>query len=256
MNVQNIKTEIRKNFIYYFAGFLVIFGLKLFYSKADCNMLKWILTPTARWVSILSSIPFWYESGMGYVNYGLRFVIAPSCSGVSFMIITMATLIFSFAYRFDGLAKKFGWMAGSIAFSYLFTVFINGLRIILAIYIPLSLEGMNIYGSYLTPERLHTLIGTAVYFTALLTIYHLADCLFKKDSVPHSRTLTLLLKKSVSPVFWYFLIVLGIPFINRVHKNDYTNFADYAILITITCLAIISLLFLVRLPGFLNKQNQ
>ncbi len=236
MNLKDIKTTIRQNSIFYITGFLIIFGMKYFYSKADCDMLKWILTPTTRWVSILSGIPFLYESGTGYVNYSLKYVIASSCSGVSFMIITTAMLIFSFLHHFHRPSGKLGWMAGCMAFSYLFTIFINGLRIILAIYIPLYLEGKNIYGRYLTPDSLHTLIGTVVYFTALLVIYNLTGCLFQKTTV-----------RFVSPVFWYFLIVLTVPFFNRLYRNDLTGFSGYAALITVVCLTVLLPFFIIHL---------
>lgn len=245
MNLQHIKTTIKENFIYYLTGFLILFALKLFYSRADCDMLKWILAPTARWVSILSHIPFWYEPGMGYVNYGLKFVIASSCSGVSFMIITIATLIFSFVHRFATPQKKAGWIIGSIGFSYLYTVFINGLRIILAVYIPLYLEKINFYSRCLTAARLHTLIGTAVYFTALLTIYNITGHLFQRTSA----------WKYLSPVFWYFFMVLGIPLLNRAYSKDSVKFTDYAVLITITCTAI-ALFFMLLTKCRFRKQDQ
>lgn len=257
MTMQSMKKIIRKNFIYYSAGFLILFTAKAFYSQADCDMLKWILAPTKWWVSILSGIPFWYESGIGYVNYSLKFIIAASCSGVSFMIITIATLIFSFIHRFCSPSEKITWMAGSIGFSYLFTVFINGLRIILAIYIPLYLTGMPVYSRYLTQERLHTLIGTVVYFTALLILYHLADFLFEikngifsknvisdpGDSCSDRPIWLYAVRKCTPPVFWYFFLVLGVPFLNRTYHNNYTGFAAYAILITAVCLFILLLVF-------------
>lgn len=268
MSLHRIRTIMKQNFIFYLTGLLMIFGIKYFYSKAGSDELTWILTPTTWWVSILSGISFTYESGTGYVNHNLRYIIAPSCCGVQFMIITFATLIFSFVHRMEvpgkGLPRKplfqkkwkILWTLGCIAFSYLFTVFVNGLRIILAIYIPLFLSGMPIYNGFLTPERLHTLIGTAVYFTALLTVYHPADCLSLKIAAGYKTSTTWsensshctaiagkeLLRKCISPVFWYFFIVLGIPFLNSACKNSCRSFLEYAALITGVCLSVICLL--------------
>lgn len=284
MNPQNLKTTVKQNFIFYLTGFLVIFGLKYFYSKAGSDELTWILTPTTRWVSILSGISFTYVSGTGYVNHNLKYVIAPSCCGVQFMIITIAMLIFSFVHRINSETtipafhyfrsktpasgslpagtKGFFWIFGSIAFSYLITIFVNGLRIILAVYIPLYLEDMQFYSPVLTPDRLHTLIGTAVYFTALLIIYHLTESFFLKiTSLPETSAVPsntdsgktghsphscrrLLIRKCLSPVFWYFFIVLGIPFLNRAYKNGAGSFTEFAILITSVCFMIILLLCL------------
>lgn len=244
MNSQSIRSIIRKNFIFYLTGFLILFGMKLFYSKANCEMLKWILAPTAGWVSILSRIPFSYEPGTGYINYSFRFLIAPSCSGVSFMIITAATLIFSFIHRMDTKKKGFLWMLGSLCFSYIFTILINGLRIIAAIYIPFYLTMLNIH--ILSPEELHTLIGTVVYFTSLLVIYSPAGSLSLKISGAASgkRTLSHNLK-CISPLFWYFLIVLGIPFLNRAYAHNNRRFLNYAVLVGSVCLGIflISIVF-------------
>lgn len=232
MNSQNIRTIMKKNFIFYLTGFLMLFSMKLFYSRADSDMLKWILAPTARWVSILSRIPFSYEPGAGYVNYSFRFLIAPSCSGVSFMIITAATLIFSFIHRMDTKKKGFLWMLGSIFFSYLFTILVNGLRIILAIYIPFyfTMLGIHTFSS----ENLHTLIGTVVYFASLLVIYHLTDSIFLKLS----GTVTKKKSSLLSPLFWYFFMVLGIPFLNRAYQNNNKKFLNYTLLVGTTCLLI------------------
>ena len=94
------KLRFHRQYIFiYLMGFSLILGMKYLYSKADCESLLWILGPTARWVELLSGIPFVYEPGFGYANHGLRFLIAPSCSGVQFMIITAAMLIFSFSHR-------------------------------------------------------------------------------------------------------------------------------------------------------------
>lgn len=252
MNIQSIKTIVGKNFIFYLAGFLLILGMKLFYSNADCTMLKWILAPTAGWVSILSGIPFSYEPGTGYINYSFRFLIAPSCSGVSFMIITTATFIFSFVHRMNTKKKSILWMLGSICLSYFLTILVNGLRIILAIYIPFYLTMLSI--DFLSPEDLHTFIGTVVYFTSLLVIYYLAGWFSLKiagtSSAEYSpdyqkpgacRFLTDAILKCIPPVFWYFFIVLGIPFLNSAYRNSNKRFWNYALLVGTSCLGILLL---------------
>lgn len=269
MNLQKIKTILRQNIIFYFTGLLILFGLKLFYSRAGSDELTWILTPTTRWVSILSGISFTYISGMGYVNQSLKYVIAPSCSGVRFMIITIAMLIFSFVHRMEipdrelrckfhfPMKKGFFWILGSVVFSYLITIFVNGLRIILAVYIPLCLDELHIYSRILTPDRVHTLIGTTVYFISLISIFHLADSFsFKMMPLPaepglHSKTnsgkaanrssccLKQFIRKCLPPVFWYFFIVLGIPFLNKAYKNESRSFMEFAGLITGACLVIL-----------------
>lgn len=328
-NIYEVIKLIKDNLIFYLPAFLLIFVIKSFYSKAGSDELLWILSPTARWVSILSGIPFIYESNTGYVNHSLRYIIAPSCSGVQFMLITIATLIFSFVHRMNltqersqskeipdihGIKKGVCWTLTSILASYLLTIFVNGLRIILSIYIPVYFRERDLYGSFLTPEKLHTIIGTVVYFISLLTIYHLGgyislktsgqttgnrhakhtacthitdtktndqdiDCTCPADNDStdtrktdcsiaatcktdfnsaytyesynnnvSNRLVFSIIRKCMPPVFWYFFIVLGIPFLNKVIHNDtdYDSFTEYAALITIVCTIVLCLFCLMQ----------
>lgn len=103
----NAKAILRQNGIFYLTGMLIILGIKLFYSKASIPDLKWILAPTSLWVRILSGIPFDYEPGSGYVSHSFRFIIAPSCSGVQFMLIAAATLLYSFVHRMPTRKKEY-----------------------------------------------------------------------------------------------------------------------------------------------------
>lgn len=230
---QKVKTFIGQNWLFYLTGFLVVFGMKYFYSKADSSDLNWILAPTVWWVRSLSGIPFVYDPYEGYVSHTYQFVIAPTCSGVQFMIITTATLIFPFVHRMNTRVKKFCWTIASLAASYLLTILVNTVRIAISIYLPLYLEQKSLSGTLLTPSRLHTLIGTSVYFTSLFIIYHLAGI------VTHQSFL-----KCLPPVFFYFALVLGVPILNRAYLNDRAQFTEYAMLITCVCLVVLALYFL------------
>lgn len=264
---RNKRKSLSQNFIFYLAGILVVLGIKYYYSQADCDSLKWILAPTTRWVELLSGISFSYISGTGYVNHSLRLLIAPSCSGVQFMIITAATLIFSFVHSVAAikqttrlqaakrLGRGLGWIAVSVFFAWLFTVFVNGLRIIVAIYLPIYLERAGLMGSLLTPDRLHTMIGVAVYFTALLTIYRLVGYLVQiktgqaeqpaKDTdsadAGRERFLPVFARRCMPPVFWYFCMTLGLPFLNRAYLKGASKFTEFALLV-LGCMAFILLI--------------
>lgn len=98
------------------------FMSEAFYSRAGSDELRWILAPTARWAGSLGGISFAYEAQQGYVNHELRFIIAASCSGVQFMLVSMAALIYGCIHRMKTGKKKIIWLAGSMVFSYLFTV--------------------------------------------------------------------------------------------------------------------------------------
>lgn len=253
MTSDKVKLLVKGYWIFYLIGLAAVFGIKYFYRKAGSDDLQWILTPTAWWVRILSGIPFEYEPHIGYINHHYRFIIAASCSGVQFMTITIATLIYSFVHRMRTMRRGFFWIILSFAISYFFTIFVNGFRIIVSIYLPIYLQGRDIYNGWMTPERLHTIIGTAVYFTSLFTIYHIAGYAAKRiagrleeksDPISpkcSSRSFVQILRKCITPMFWYFAIALGIPLINRAYKSDYEKFAEYAMLMTVICLAIIVL---------------
>lgn len=254
MNLQKTRSYLRQNFIFYLVGALVVLGIKYYYSQADCDSLLWILAPTAYWVEVLSGIPFTYISGTGYVNHSLRLLIAPTCSGVRFMTITSAMLIFSFVHivasprKYTDLKtslrvmRGLGWIAASTAFSWLFTVFVNGLRIITAIYLPQFLDRAGLMEGSLTSDRLHTMIGVVVYFIALLTLYRLAAYLIQRRN-----------SLIWPPVFWYFFMTIGLPFLNRAYLNGTAEFTEYAILIT-CCLVLILLPYCLVL--LLHNQNR
>ena len=172
------------------------------------------------------------------------YVIAPSCSGVRFLITLIAMLIFSFVHR----AKKgFLWTVLSLPASYVLTVLINVLRIILSIYVPLFLGQTGFYSSSLTQDTLHSAIGTATYFASLLVIYHLTDAYFVKPSGKQKKSRNL---QYLVPAFWYFMIVLGIPYLNHASTKSGEKFTAYAALISFVCLPI---LLLFCLTGTIRK---
>lgn len=220
----------RENGIFYLISILALLGMKYFYSRADAGRLNWILSPTVWWVQTLSRIPFHYVPHEGYVNHTYQFVIAPSCSGMQFMIITIATLLFPFIHQFDSKQKKACWMLLTFPASYVLTIIVNIIRIIVSIYLPVILELKSLSGGLLTPARLHTLIGTFVYFTSLFVIYHLAGLLTR-----HS------FHRFLPPVFFYLALVLGVPVLNRAWKNGQSQFMEYAVLVLIVCLTVLSL---------------
>lgn len=256
---------LRQNFAFHLIGILVVLGIKYYYSQADCDSLLWILAPTTHWVELLSGIPFTYVSGTGYVNHSLRLWIASSCSGVQFMIITFATLVFSFVHNIaapqgsplpkasERTVRGLGWITASIFFSWLFTVFINGLRIIAAIYLPLYLDRAGLMGGLLTPDRLHTIIGVVVYVIALLTLYRLVGYFVQRKAVQPGQTqstadspkicrkqfLQVFICKCMPPIFWYFFMTLGLPFLNKAYLKGSAKFTEYAVLITCCCALIL-----------------
>lgn len=253
MKKLSITTAVKKNWMFYLLTILFAMAMRYFSRLTDTDALLWILSPTTRWAGILGGISFEYLPHMGYVNHLYRFLIAPSCSGIRFMMITFLMLIFSFIHRFSLSRAKVFWFGISAVFSYLYTIFVNGIRIAAAIYLPIPLEKAGLLTGLLNPDRLHTLIGTVVYFSSLCVFYPLASCLcqylfallsdkcadsFSSASEPESRLLI--------PAFWYLLAVLVIPFAGRVIRNDWEGFVPYMLLISGSCIIILAVSLLIR----------
>lgn len=237
---------------FYLFGIFVILGMKLFYARAGSDELKWILTPTVRWVELLSGIPFVYVPGAGYANHSLRYLIAPSCAGVNFMIIMTAMLFFPFLHRMKEPERRTGtsgislsdfwlrvcWMGGSLLFSYLITIPVNGLRILAAVYLPDYFRRAGLLGSFLSEEKLHMIIGVAVYLVCLLTVYRLADRLAcrlegETEETPEGgssrKSAFGAFKELLIPAFWYFCIALGLPFAGRAYRGEIKGYGEYAL---------------------------
>lgn len=152
-----MKENIIPNFGFYLAGLSFIVSLKLFYRNADADALTWILTPTYFFVNLLS--------------------------GVIFLIIAFSMMLFSFMPRMNWprrvssrlncpcIKKGCQWFMTSL---------------ILSIYLPVFFEKRKLFSAQLTPETLHTLIGTVVYFSGLLLLYPLTDVLSQKFALKNT----------------------------------------------------------------------
>lgn len=100
----------KKNLKIYLLAALAVFAVKIFYRTADSEQLSWILAPTKGWVQLLSGISFEKAVHIGYVSHEYRFIIAPSCSGVRFLLIVFVMMVFSFTHQIDtGRKKSAGW---------------------------------------------------------------------------------------------------------------------------------------------------
>ncbi len=268
---EKLISLIKNNWAFYMLGLLLIWIMKSYYSRAGLTDLKWILAPTSWWASILTGIPFEWEPASGYVNHSVRFVIAASCSGFQFMIIVTATLIYSFIHQMQSMKGRFLWLLASPLTAYPFTVFVNGLRIVMSIYLPPLFQDIMTGRGWLTAEKLHTVIGIVSFFFALLIVYHTAGILLEKrterrlrkcgdidvdtcDS-PHN-SFFFRFRKCLSPIFWYFFIMLGLPFLNGAYRINPHSFMEYVVLASIVCTGIILLYCQFRLflkAGFRSK---
>lgn len=227
----------------YLLGASAAFWLKLYYSQADSDALLWILAPTIGWVRVLSGISFGYLPGIGYVNHDLRFVVAPACAGVQFLIIAILMLTFSFTHRMGNTKRGLVWTLYAAAASYLYTIVVNGIRITLAICLPGLLQQAGVVMGQGMQARFHTIIGVTVYFVSLLLWFQGADRASQKLVVwlRLKQRINKTMRRNFSPLFWYLFIVLGVPFLNRAWMDNQRGFAEYACVILGVCLAVVGI---------------
>lgn len=140
---------------------------KQLYSRATFDDLRWVLAPTVWLVEGLTDLDFVLEAHHGYLSRDLRYEIVPSCSGVNFMIVAFWTLAFGLMSTRRTLGARLGWIGVSALAAYGATPFANAARI--AIAIQLHQAGASL--GALTPERLHTALGVAVYFIFLCALF-------------------------------------------------------------------------------------
>ena len=215
----------------YAVGFLLLLLFKVYYHHADATQLRFLLAPVTKLVSLLSGIPFQWESRAGYVNHDLRFIIAPSCSGMQFMMITFVTLFFSSLPNMPKQKNFFWHLFISLFVAYFYTIPVNTLRILLALTLPALFYKTGILYYLLNPDTLHTLIGTVVYFSALFSLSRLVQKKVRPKDIPQSTFLS----NYITPLFWYLGLVLGIPFLTRSLRQDFNGFFEYALLVILSC---------------------
>ena len=203
-------------------------GVKAFYGRAGADDLLWILAPSAWLARIFGGIDLIYEQGAGYISHAHRLVVGPPCAGVNFLVICFLTLYFSFA-RHTG--RKARWLAWTMVISFCAAVAANGLRI----FVSAHLWGADIYGGWITPERMHRLVGIVIYYASLVSLYLAVE---SQIAVRVSRK---------APLCWYLGVSLGVPLAGRMVMGGETGFGEHAVWVASTALLLSVLMFLAPL---------
>jgi len=146
---------------------LVSYGLKRHYADASTDTLSWMLTPTARLVSLVTGVAFTAVPGEGYFSAERMFLIEKACAGVNFMIAAFAMVAIALLHRARTLRGSATMIVTSLATSYIAAVIVNTLRIVIALW----LAAHPFESSSLTPADIHRLEGIAVYFGGLWALY-------------------------------------------------------------------------------------
>lgn len=145
-------------------------ALKEFYSRASFEELTWILSPTRRLVEWLTGDVFETEAGLGYLDRGRLFLIAPACAGVNFMIVAFVSVACGLMHTRMSLAGRGVLLAGSALAAYAVTVLANATRIVVA----LKLHDAGAAWGPFTAGQTHGAAGVAIYLCFLYALFAVA----------------------------------------------------------------------------------
>jgi exosortase K len=193
-------------------------------------------------VTLLSGMDFDWQLHTGFVNHSQGVVIAPACAGINFLIISYATVFFTFVGSLRGAWAKCSWLGVSLAAAYLVTLCANCIRIIISIY----LFNAPIYGGWVTPARVHELAGTLIYVSFLVTVFLAMERIMRRRKHPaplgqmiatpgsgHSASVA---RGVQIPFAWYALITIFVPLLNGAARRNGHQFAEHSALVTVTAL--------------------
>jgi exosortase K len=189
------------------------FALKRFYSTASAADLRFVLAPTTWLVELAGGHSFDWTSG-GYLSTELRFLVAPACAGVNFLVVAFVALVLGFVRPARRAWQNVGILLASAAAAYVTTVLANALRILVAI--PLWTHRVS-FGR-LTGARLHELVGVVV-FLGMLLLLHLA-----------ARRLAAAPVHLGVPLLPYAAVMLLVPLLRGAHRRP--EFWAHAAIVT------------------------
>jgi exosortase K len=213
------------------AGCLAIlvcaFTLKLYYSAASANQLRWILAPTTALVELVSGASFEFESHAGYLSSDRSFLIASSCAGVNFLITAFLMLSLRRLVRDREQGISWRYIPTALMIAYLATIVANTARITIA----LRMQKMPAGTGWLSPDQLHRLEGIFVYFGFLLLLFVISE---KMDSEKTSG----LFRQSLFPLLVYYATMLGIPLANGAWRQG-AEFWEHSLFVLLVPLLLI-----------------
>jgi exosortase K len=232
-------------------------AVKLFYSTASVNELRWILAPTTFLVELATGSRFEFESYAGYVNGDRNFVIAASCAGVNFLITAFLLLSLSnlWGHRSQKETKNSSWrfIPACAVFAFLTTLFANTVRISTA----LRMHATRFELSWLSREEVHRLEGIVIYFGFLLLLFVVSERL-RERSESRLKNFGSLARQSLFPLLIYYATTLGIPLVDAAYRSGPApaDFREHFLFVLLTPLLLILPLIAVRSARALRSRSR
>lgn len=216
--------------------------LKLYYSAASADQLRWVLAPTTFMVRLCTGISFEFEAHAGYISADHSFLIAAPCAGVNFLIT--AFLMLSLTRLWSNRARQTSWLflplAALVAFAV--TVVANTVRI------STALQTARLSLGWLSGKELHRLEGIVVYFGFLLVLFWANERVtayechsFQNHSDSPDRLRLQpdrlrrgfpLMRASVFPLLIYYATALGIPLANGAYRQG-SEFWEHSLFVLV-----------------------
>lgn len=203
------------------------FALKLYYSTASANQLRWVLAPTTACVELVTGISFEFESHAGYISADRSFLIATSCAGINFLIT--AFLMLSGMKLASDRSKDIAWgfIPAAAVIAYFVTLVANTTRIAVA----LQLQQMPAEVGWLNANQIHRFEGIFIYFGFLLLLFLVSENM-------GSEKTSGLFRRSFFPLLVYYATMLGIPVANGASRQG-TGFWEHSLFVLLIPLALI-----------------
>jgi exosortase K len=208
-------------------------ALKLYYSTASVNQLRWILAPTTFLVEFITGSSFKFESYAGYMSSDSTFLIAASCAGLNFLITSF--LMLSLGKLLRARSQKMAWrfIPSAALLAYFATLVANTVRISTA----LRLRRMPLELGWLSPNQLHRFEGIFIYFGFLLLLFMVSEKVSSKNA-SRSENASGRFRRSLFPLLVYYATTLGIPLANGAFRQG-GDFWEHSLFVLLTPLLLI-----------------
>lgn len=223
----------RKNAIYAASFLGVAYMIKWYFSQADCEQLRWLLYPLSVFSNFLTGMSFSFDSELGYVSHDGAFVIAKSCSGINFFIISFALSAFLLLKNIK--RYHFTIIPVALFLAIPFSLVVNTIRIALSIVLFKS----HVEFGILNAERIHCMLGVAIYFLSLCLLYRFIEHFPAKCRPDQS------IRPFLVPLFWYLAVVLVTPLVNNfkiVYDSTFQVYSLFAVSIPLMLIGVCRIL--------------
>jgi exosortase K len=229
---------------------LCTIALKRYYSTATADQLRWILAPIAMLVEQVRGTSFEFETGAGYLNKQHFFLIAPSCSGINFLVTSF--LMLSLRSISGSLSMKIRWLSipAAAAIAYIVTIAANSMRIAIA----MELQQAEVTFAGLDPPRIHRLEGILIYFGFLLLLFMISERFVQQNKVSASPKVTNALHRIWIPLVFYYVIAVCVPLANSGMRQG-IRFWEHSLSVVIVTSGMILTLTVARYLGDFSRKR-